>query len=103
MSMLSKFFDITKDSKEIFKDTKIMNSEYVNETNQWPTIFISFAGAKNNKETAINCINQEILREYRRYQHVLKNLDEFDQPLFENIKKSLLNNEDIYNLWSIIN
>ena len=42
MSMMSEFFDITKDSKEIFKGTKIMDTPYASELNQYPTIFISF-------------------------------------------------------------
>ena len=41
MSMLSEFFDITKDYKEIFKGTKIMDTPYASELNQYPTIFIS--------------------------------------------------------------
>lgn len=49
MSMLSEFFDITKDSKEIFTGTKIMETPYANELNQYPTIFISFADAKGDK------------------------------------------------------
>ena len=31
--MMSSFFDITKDSKEIFKDTKIVETEYISEMN----------------------------------------------------------------------
>lgn len=42
MSMMASFFDITKDSKPVFEDTEIMNSIYVNEINQYPTIYISF-------------------------------------------------------------
>lgn len=38
MSMMSEFFDITKDSTKIFKDTKIMETEYAKEMNQWPKI-----------------------------------------------------------------
>ena len=53
MSMMSEFFDITKDSKEIFKGTKIMDTPYASELNQYPTIFISFADAKENKETIV--------------------------------------------------
>ena len=29
MSMMAEFFDITKDAKEIFKDTNIMKTEYL--------------------------------------------------------------------------
>ncbi|MCI9132056.1 AAA family ATPase, partial [Thomasclavelia cocleata] len=37
MSMMAEFFDITKDSKELFKDTKIMDTEYADQINQYPT------------------------------------------------------------------
>lgn len=46
MSMMSEFFDITKDSKEIFKGTKIMDTPYVSEINQYPTILYLFCGCK---------------------------------------------------------
>ena len=49
ISMMASFFDMTKDSKELFKDTKIVETEYMSEMNQYPTIFISFANAKNDK------------------------------------------------------
>ena len=54
MSMLSEFFDITKDSKEIFKGTKIMDTPYASELNQYPTIFISFADAKEIKKQLLS-------------------------------------------------
>lgn len=34
MSMMAEFFDITKNSKKLFKNTKIINTEYVSEINQ---------------------------------------------------------------------
>ena len=37
---------MTKDSKDIFKDTYIMQSEYASYMNQYPTIFLSFANVK---------------------------------------------------------
>ena len=46
LHLLSEFFDITKDSKEIFKGTKIMDTPYASELNQYPTIFIFFCGCK---------------------------------------------------------
>lgn len=48
MSMMPEFFDITKDSKNLFEGTKIMETPYAKEMNQWLTIFISFAGAKGD-------------------------------------------------------
>ena len=49
MSMMASFFDITKDSQELFKDTAIMKSEHASAMNQYPTIFLSFANASVNK------------------------------------------------------
>ena len=46
MSMMSELFDITKDSKEIFKGTKIMDTPYVSEINQYPTNLYLFCGYK---------------------------------------------------------
>ena len=46
MSMMAEFFDITKDSKDIFQDTAITKTEYLNKMNQFPTIFLSFAECK---------------------------------------------------------
>ncbi|MGM9941091.1 MAG: AAA family ATPase [Bulleidia sp.] len=46
MSMMAEFFDIKKDSKAIFSDTKIMETEYASELNQWPVIHLTFSSAK---------------------------------------------------------
>lgn len=48
MSMLAEFFDHTQNSEDIFKDTRIMDTEYAKERNQYPTIFISFADCKGD-------------------------------------------------------
>ena len=56
MSMMAEFFDITKDSKKIFNGTKIMETPYAAEINQYPIIFISFADAKRDKETVVSTI-----------------------------------------------
>lgn len=49
MSMLAEFFDISKDSKDIFKDTAIMETTYSNKMNQYPTISLSFANCKGTE------------------------------------------------------
>ena len=54
IKILANFFDITKDSKEIFKGTKIMDTPYASELNQYPTIFISFADAKEIKKQLLS-------------------------------------------------
>ena len=53
MSMLAEFFDITKDSKDVFVGTQIMDTPYVDEMNQYPTIFISFADAKRDLTSVV--------------------------------------------------
>ena len=91
MSMMAEFFDITKDSKEIFKGTKIMETPYASEINQYPTIFISFADAKENKMTVVNFIKNEIQKEYEKYMFVFKELSLFEKNDFDNIVKGLFN------------
>ena len=94
MSMMAEFFDITKDSKELFKDTKIMETEYASFINQYPTLFISFANAKGSKYDIIRTIKKEISKEYQKYNHLFMNLDDYDQSDFDLIKKSLTNHQD---------
>ena len=79
MSMMSEFFDITKDSKEIFKGTKIMETPYASEINQYPTVFISFADAKENKETIVKYIKTQLQNEYIRYHFIFNQLNELEQ------------------------
>ena len=79
MSMMSEFFDITKDSKEIFKGTKIMDTPYASKINQHPTIFISFADAKENKETIVKYIKTQLQNEYIRYHFIFNQLNELEQ------------------------
>ena len=79
MSMMAEFFDITKDSKEIFKGTKIMDTPYASELNQYPTIFISFADAKENKETIVKYIKTQLQNEYIRYHFIFNQLNELEQ------------------------
>ena len=79
MSMLSEFFDITKDSKEIFAGTKIIDTEYSQYMNQYPTIFISFADAKREKKSIVSTIKKQILKEWAKYNFVFENLEKYDQ------------------------
>lgn len=72
ISMMASFFDMTKDSKELFKDTKIVETEYMSEMNQYPTIFISFANEKNDKWNVVKEIKLQLRKEYDRYAHVFE-------------------------------
>lgn len=91
MSMMSEFFDITKDPKEIFKGTKIMDTPYASELNQYPTIFISFADAKENKETIVKYIKTQLQNEYIRYHFIFNQLNELEQNDYLYILEGLKN------------
>ena len=93
MSMMSEFFDITKDSKKLFEGTKIMDTSYANEMNQWPVIFISFANAKEDKETIVKYIKTQIQSEYIRYNYLFKNLNELELNDY-NMIINVLKNKD---------
>lgn len=95
ISMMSSFFDITKDSKEIFKDTKIVETEYISEMNQYPTIFISFANAKNDKWNVVKEIKLQLRKEYDRYAHVFEQkMTVFEQNEYESFVQGLMTKND---------
>lgn len=91
MSMMSEFFDITKDSTKIFKDTKIMETDYAKEMNQWPSIFISFADMKGKQVTVVKSIKQMILNIYLEYSFLFQNLKEDDEVIYQDIRHNLRN------------
>ena len=95
ISMMSSFFDITKDSKEIFKDTKIVETEYISEMNQYPTVFISFANAKNDKWNVVKEIKLQLRKEYDRYAHVFEQkMTVFEQNEYESLVQGLMTKND---------
>lgn len=95
ISMMSSFFDITKDSKEIFEDTKIVETEYISEMNQYPTIFISFANAKNDKWNVVKEIKLQLRKEYDRYAHVFEQkMTVFEQNEYESLVQGLMTKND---------
>lgn len=95
ISMLASFFDMTKDSKELFKDTKIVETEYISEMNQYPTIFISFANAKNDKWNVVKEIKLPLRKEYDRYAHVFEQkMTVFEQNEYESLVQGLMTKND---------
>lgn len=90
MSMMASFFDVTENSKLVFEDTEIMNSIYVNEMNQYPTIYISFANAKRDRESIITTIKKQILNEWAKYDFVFKSLNKYDQKEHDYIESNLM-------------
>ena len=73
MPMLAEFFDITKDSADIFEGTEIMDTKGVSEMNQYPVISLSFANARGDCEDFLfSFLASEIRREYMRYEFLWK-------------------------------
>lgn len=69
MSMLAEFFDITKDSADIFAGTEIMEKKWAEKMNQYPVIALSFANARGeNAKFLLNQLSGEVRKEYMRYE-----------------------------------
>ena len=94
MSMMTEFFDITKDSKKLFEDTFIMKTDYASELNQYPTIFISFADAKGDVINLIRQIKVQLQNEYDRFKDVFIDLTEFEENDYHKIKADLMDNDN---------
>jgi hypothetical protein len=72
MTMLREFFDITKDSKEIFNGLAIMETEYAEQINSRPIIYFSFKDCKaNTLDGLLAEIKNILLQEYTRYYEIL--------------------------------
>ena len=72
-----------------------METEYANALNQYPTIFISFAGAKGELISIVETIKYEFRREYDPLSFVFnESLTEFEIDECNKIKKALLNTDD---------
>ena len=91
ISMMAEFFDITKNSKKLFKNTKIINTEYVSEMNQYPTVFISFADAKGDKDIVTKHIKSYFRSLYNDYDFIFKNLTRLETYDYETIIHGLTN------------
>ncbi|MCD7894918.1 MAG: ATP-binding protein [Erysipelotrichaceae bacterium] len=94
MSMMAEFFDIKKDSKDVFKDTNIMKTEYVSYINQYPTIFLTFKDANDTKEKVISYLKKQISNQYGYFSSELNsiNMDIFEKKQYEIIINELLDN-----------
>ena len=68
MTMLREFYDITKDSREIFKGLAIMDTEYAGQINSRPVIYFTFKDCKGNTaESLISSISSVVFKEYDKY------------------------------------
>lgn len=82
MTMLREFFDITKDSRELFKGLAIMNTEYANQINSRPVIYLTFKDCKGaTADELMFIVKQKLYQEYLRYEKLLR--DRMDKDSFE--------------------
>lgn len=87
MSMLSSFFDICRDSEELFSNLDIMNDSVLCQQwmNQWPVIFLSMKDIDGlSYQKAYEQFVLQISELYKRYTYVLEceAIDPDDKELF---------------------
>ena len=71
MSTLREFFDITKDSSEIFQGLKIMETEHASQINRMPVIYLTFKNCSGNTLQELKESLAEAMRgEYMRYEEI---------------------------------
>lgn len=71
MSMIREFFDITKDSKTLFEELAIMDTEHAGLINSRPVIYFTFKDCKGrNSEELKSRLTNELFKEYRRYSNI---------------------------------
>ena len=72
MTMLREFFDITKDSHDIFNNLAIMESEYRDLMNSRPVVFLTF---KNCRGSNVENLRLDLIRalqgEYKKYADIV--------------------------------
>lgn len=97
MSMLAEFLDCTKNSEELFANTRVSESYVMEEMNQHPVIFLSFLNVKGGSaETMLDRLSVTLKNEYRRYSAIINDgtLDESQREEFNHIYKCLSSAKD---------
>lgn len=73
MTMIREFFDITVDSRDIFKGLAIMDTEYACQINSRPVIYLTLKDCKAMKSSdLLIMLKQELYKEYLRYEKLLR-------------------------------
>lgn len=86
MSMMAEFFDITKDSKEIFKGTKIMETPYVAKSINIQQSLPLLRMPKEIKKTVVSTIRTQIQIQWDKYDFVFENLKGFKKINYERLR-----------------
>ncbi len=79
MTMIREFFDITKDSSDIFEGLAIMDTEYASQINSRPVIYLTLKDCKaRTAAELLELLKQELYQEYLYYEKLLRNHFEKD-------------------------
>ncbi len=94
MSMLSSFFDISKDSRKLFEGLKISENKELCESwmNKYPTIFFSFKDVGgNNFDIAFGKLRKELKTLFHHFDFILESpsVREEDKDDFRKINKGM--------------
>lgn len=82
MTMVREFFDITRDSREIFDGLAIMQTPYAKQINSCPVIFLTLKNCKGaSSAELIFTLKEELLREYLRYEKEVE--EKLDQNSYD--------------------
>lgn len=99
MTMIREFFDITKDSREIFEGLAVMDTKHAEQINTRPVIYMTFKDCKGiTAEELFALIRQELYREYRRYEEILSGTwkSSYDEQDFYQMIEVLRNAQSTY-------
>lgn len=79
MTMIREFFDITEDSGKIFEGLAIMDTEYADQMNSRPVIYLTLKDCKaRTSGELLELLKKELYREYIRFEKLLKDYWESD-------------------------
>ena len=100
MSMLDDFFNIDKDSKDLFKGLRIAEDKELCDKwmNQYPTIFVSFKDVGGNTyQYALGRLKSVLSNLYKKYTYLLadERMDEDDIAVFKRIKSKTSDETEI--------
>lgn len=100
MTMLREFFDITKDSRELFEGLAIMDTEYADQINSRPVIFFTFKNCKGvSVEEMTAQLKLAMQEEYGYYEEIFHDKlvsGSFSTKKFYESYQSLMNQETSY-------
>ena len=107
MSMLSSFFDITKDSREIFDGLSISRNREICDKwmNKFPTVFISFKNVDGlTFNTAYGKIRVILKTLFRSYKYLLdsSNVDDSDKEDFKLVSDGRAEADDLMDSLSLL-